>query len=658
MKPIIFLLFFVLSFQSLSVYSQCKGNVVKYTTTSRKAQKCFEKAESLINIKAYKEAEQELLDALAIDDKFIEAYLVLGDIYSMNREFDKSEDVYRKAISISPSFFPESFYLLANNQFNMGKYEEAEKNYRIYLNRNDIYDDNKIKAERALRNCEFAVEAVKHPVDFTPVNVGPAINTELNELYPYLAVDGSSLMFTRNLKDKRTYDGFNEDFYISFKDADGKWLESENMGAPLNSLAYEGAGCLSPDGQTMILAIAPDYLGDYGTGRTGFGGCDLFISKKSGDTWLPPKNLGPNINTPNFESQPSLAPDGRTLYFIRGYRKGYDIVGQDIYSSQYIGNGQWSKAVRLSDKINTPGNEESVFAHPDGQSLYFASDGHPGMGGLDLFVSKKDTNGEWGEPVNLGYPINSVRDEFSIYVSADGKNAYYSSDRAGGFGGLDIYSFGLTEKVRPIPVTYMKGKVLNKDTKQPVSAEFELVDLNSGKTVVRSSSNKVNGEYLVCLPSDKDYALNISKEGYMLFSENFSVKKMTDLKPIVKDVLLMPVKVGEIAVLKNIFFDTDKFELKKESLIELNKLIELLKTNALIKIEISGHTDNRADEKHNLLLSQNRAKAVYDYLIANGIAKERLTFVGYGEKKPIDSNDTEEGRANNRRTEFKIISID
>ncbi len=657
MRNLLFYFIVCLFLIETTVYGQCKGDVLKYSTTSKKAIKCYEKAQSLINAKLYKEAEEELNNALSVDENFVEAYLVLGDIHSMNREYEKAENDYKRAISINPSFFSESFYLLANNQFNAGKYEAAEKNYRIYLSNRNIFEDNKTKALKALRNCEFAVEALKHPVPFNPVNLGSAINTDVNELYPYLLVDGSSLMFTRNLKDKRTYDGYNEDFFISFKDEKGNWDEAVNMGQPLNTLAYEGAGCLSPDGQIMILAIAPDVLGNYGPGRKGFGGCDLFISMKSGEQWSTPVNMGPAINTPDFESQPSLAPDGRTLYFIRGKRVGYDIAHQDIFTTQYIGKGQWSKPVRLSSKINTDGNEESVFIHPDGQTLYFASDGHPCMGGLDIFVSRKDTSGEWGEPVNLGYPINTNKDEFSLTVSADGKNAYFSSDRPGGKGGLDIYSFELPVYDRPQQVTYMKGKVYDKVTKLPLSAEFELIDLATGKLIVRSASNKVNGEFLVSLPVNKDYALNISKEGYLLYSENFTLTKTDSLKPFRKDVPLQPMKEGEIVILKNVFFDTDKFDLKKESVIELNKLVDLLKRNPKMIIEISGHTDNRADDKHNQLLSENRAKSVCDYLISKGINKEQLTSKGYGETKPLDTNETEQGRSNNRRTEFKVISV-
>jgi outer membrane protein OmpA-like peptidoglycan-associated protein len=294
--------------------------------------------------------------------------------------------------------------------------------------------------------------------------------------------------------------------------------------------------------------------------------------------------------------------------------------------------------------------------HSDNQTLYFTSNGWTGMGGIDIYYSKKNDDGKFSKPVNLGYPINTFNDEGFLIVNAKGNMAYYSSDRQGGFGGLDIYSFELSEKVRPVAVTYLKGVVYDKNTGKKLKAKFELTDLATEKVVFESYSDQITGEFMVSLPTEKNYALNVSKDGYLFYSENFTLTGVYDkTKPYEKDIPLQPLAVGEVVVLKNIFFDFDKTDLKPESEVELQKLIEMLRKNVKMKIEISGHTDNKGTADYNQKLSENRSKAVYIYLIEKGIDKTRLSYKGYGLSKPIDTNDTEEGRANNRRTEFKVI---
>jgi outer membrane protein OmpA-like peptidoglycan-associated protein len=327
----------------------------------------------------------------------------------------------------------------------------------------------------------------------------------------------------------------------------------------------------------------------------------------------------------------------------------------DIYVSTLRPDGSWGAPVNLGSKINTPGKEESVFIHPDGKTLYFGSNGHIGMGGLDLYVSRMNENGEWGDPVNLGYPINTYADENSILVGPSGDVAYFASNRAGGLGGLDLYKFDLYEAARPGKITYVKGKVYDAISKAPLGAHFELIDLETGKAVIESDANSGNGEFLVTLPIDKNYALNVSQSGYLFYSENFALKELADKsKPFLMDVPMQPIDTGSIVELKNVFFETAKFDLKPESRAELNKLVNFLNLNKTMRGELSGHTDNVGDKKMNLTLSLNRAKAVYDYLVANGIDPKRLTYKGFGDTKPKVKNDSDINRAINRRTEFKI----
>jgi outer membrane protein OmpA-like peptidoglycan-associated protein len=278
------------------------------------------------------------------------------------------------------------------------------------------------------------------------------------------------------------------------------------------------------------------------------------------------------------------------------------------------------------------------------------------MGGFDLFMSSIDSMGRYSIPKNLGYPINTSGDEFGLSVSSKGDKAYYASERSGGFGDWDIYSFELPVNVRAQSITYFKGKVYDTSTKKALGAKFELIDLETKKTIVESYSDETTGEFLVCIPPNRDYALNASKQGYLFYSDNFSLKSQKSNSPYAKEVPLTPIKPGERVVLKNVFFETNKFDLKPQSIVELNKLKQFLESNPSVKIELSGHTDNVGDKAKNKTLSENRAKAVFDYLISQGVLADRLKFIGYGDTQPIDDNKTDIGRANNRRTEFKIAA--
>jgi outer membrane protein OmpA-like peptidoglycan-associated protein len=512
---------------------------------------------------------------------------------------------------------------------------------------NNIPFTKKNTIQRMLASCDFSMEAIKHPVPYNPINLGAGVNTEGGEYYPSLTVDQKKIIFTRRFKDDRMMGRYQEDFYISTK-KDSVWQKAINPGGPLNTMMNEGAPSISADGKVVFYAACnrPD----------GIGNCDIYLSQMMGENaWSQPMNLGAPINTTAWETQPSFSSDGRTLYFIRGYTDENRKKVQDIFMSTYTDESRWSDPVRLSDSINTPGSEESVFIHPDNQTLYFSSDGHPGLGGLDIFMSKRRPDGTWGKAVNLGYPINTNGDENSLIVSPDGQLAFMSSTRKDGFGDLDMYSFELYPAVRPSVVSYVKGVVVDDKTGNPLQAKFEIVDVRSGLNVMSDVSDKKKGEFLACLTTGKEYMLNVSKEGYLFYSDYFNCSDETDQQHAYKITarLKQPV-AGETVVMKNIFFDNNKFDLKTESFSELNKLVAFLKSSPNVAIEIGGHTDAIGDAKLNVTLSENRAKSVYNYLIEKGIAASRLSFKGFGSTVPVADNTTEEGRAQNRRTEFKI----
>jgi len=594
-------------------------------------------------------AEKELLAALAEDSTFAVGHYFLGEVYLETGQYDKAAGHYGTAIRLEPERLPEAYYLAGKAEFMLGRYEEAAVHLGAYLGQEKKSLNNRKKAGQYLGNARFAAEAVKHPVPFTPVNLGPAINTEANEYFPCLTADNQTLLITRLLPDRRSATGRQEDFFMS-KKQNGVWSQAAAIGLPINTANNEGAPTLSVDGNILFFIACENVYG-YGEGRQGLGSCDIFRAERMGDGWMPPENIGEPVNSRNWESQPSFSSDGKTLYFVSNRGGGYNIWQTTLQEA-----GLWSQPAKLGPNINTDADESSVFIHPDNRTLYFASNGHPGMGGMDIFMSSPDSTGNWGKPVNLGYPINTRDDDNCLTISSDGTTAFFASDREGGYGGLDIYSFELYEEVRPNKVTYMKGVVFDAETDQKLEARFELIDLATGKTAVESNSNPGNGEFLVCLPGNTNYALNVSRDGYLFFSENFSLSgDNTSSDPFLKDVPLHRIRAGEKVVMKNIFFETDKYDLLPESVVELGKLAGFLKKNQSVRIEISGHTDNVGTPEYNQALSENRARAVYDYLIQEGIDKSRLSYKGYGLTQPLDTNDTELGRANNRRTEFRIL---
>ncbi len=627
----------------------------EYSSSVPKAVRAFETALKLYDERMNEKALEQAEEAIKADPKFVEAYMLKANILSDLKQSEKAIAAYKDAIAVNPDFFPNNYFSLAVEQYRSGLYADAKTNFEKFLTYPKVKGSLQYKAKQMMANCDFAEVAVKNPVPFEPKNMGDSINTADEEYFPTITADGKTFIFTRRLK---TYNpngrvSQQEDFYISQLGPKG-WGAAKPI-TELNTPGNEGASSLSADGQYLFMIACNDMMEVEGARKT-LGSCDIFLCKKKGQTFLSPRNLNEPINSSLKESMPSFSSDGRTLYFVRRF-KGADKNDQyDIMVSTIGDNSQWSEPVSVSDLINTDGDELSVFIHPDDQTLYFCSNGHPGLGGFDVFMSRRDSLGKWQKPVNLGYPINTIHDEASFLVSPDGKTAYFSSQRTGGFGGEDIYQFSLYDKVQPKPVSYMKGKVFDIETKKPLSATFELIDLATGKVVVSSTSNEVSGEFLVSLPTGKSYALNVSKDGYLFFSENFELKNSKSSEPYNKDVPMKPIKAGESMVLKNIFFETDKYELKDESRIELNKLVSFLNKNPKIKFEVSGHTDNVGTKPYNQTLSERRARSVYDYLLSKGITADRMTSKGYGDTKPVAENTNDKGRALNRRTEFMIVS--
>ena len=628
----------------------------QYTSSNKKAIKLLQEGRRYFERSQDAEAEKSFKKALAADKNFVEPALGLANLYQIQKKHQEAIDYYNLALEINPHFFPNTYYFLAQSQLALARYGEAKTSLELFLKKERINPDTREKAQWLMANAAFGAEAVKNPQPFNPQNVGEGINSHLNEYFPAVTADGKQFLFTRGLKVPEIPDYENEDFFISTLE-NNVWQRGKPI-AEVNSQGNEGAPTLSADGTIMLFASCANEFGDYGASdRQGYGSCDIFYSQKIGGIWSRPRNAGPAINTNHWETQPSFSSDGRTLYFIRGMRSSRGVKDQDIYMSTIDEKGRFTTAVKLSTVINTPMKEESVFLHPDNQTLYFSSEGHPGMGNLDIFMSRKDSAGNWTTPVNLGYPINTFADENSLLVDPAGRLAYFASDRKGGFGGLDIYQFELPENLRPEKITYIRGKVFNARTKEPLQARFELLDLDRQQTVMTSISQP-DGLFLVTLTAGRNYLVNVSKEGYLFYSDNFSLKEaIADFnKPYVLEIPLEPIDTGGTVELRNVFFDVNKWDLKPQSKAELDKLIAFLKNNQEVKIILEGHTDNSGDRQFNFTLSGNRAKAVMDYVIKNGdIDPDRLSYKGYADTRPKVPNDSPENKAKNRRTEFRVL---
>ncbi len=670
-KNIILILVFFFNIQNISAQAYETKK-----TVSSKILKNYNEAVNLIRKGDDKKALQLLDKVLKKEPTFIDAKIERSGIFYREGDIATSEKILDEVVAVDPNYNNRLLYTLGTIKYYNDKYDEAASLLKQFLKTDNIYKTTKVKAEKLLKKAEFAALAVKNPVPFKPEALGNLVNTYNSEYLPSITADGELLIYTTRIWGQ-------EDFYVS-KNVDGVWQRGKPIGEPVNTEYNEGAQSISADGKMLVFTAC-------NRKDTGYGSCDIYYSEIKNGEWMRPRNIGKAINTAGWESQPCLTPDGKAIYFAseREGTKG----SKDLWVSYKQENGRWGKPKNLGDVINTPDEEQSPFIHPDGQTLYFMSRGHEGMGGHDLFMSRKDANGKWMKPVNLGYPINTKASEGSIFVSLDGKTAYFATDRQEkGVEGsafdkkdsnknTDLYKFELYEAARPQPVTYVKATVFDEITKKRLKAKIDFVNLTTGKSHISAVTDE-NGEFLVCLPMGQNYALNVNKKQYLFHSENFELTELRDLeKPFILKIGLQKIKISsplivsnkpkpvqkpeenkplplpkaKPIILKNIFFETAKATLRPESITELNQLKKLLEDNPTMKIQINGHTDNVGSDSDNQLLSENRAKAVRDYLIQNGITSTRISYKGYGESQPIDTNDTSEGRQLNRRTEFIVI---
>lgn len=630
----------------------CEVALAQSTQDDKRMSKLFQQAQTAYDSKQFSKSIEILNHIIEVDSCFMDAYLMKSDIYQEIDSIIPQIKSLEAVVRISSDKSPKLYYVLGNAYYRSGLYQKAFDAYKNYLDKAGNSGTFSAKALLNKEKCEGAVNLLKRPVPFKSVNLGSNINSADDEYWPSITVDGKTIIYTRLVGsgNKKTdhYLPPQEDFYTSSFE-NGIWQPGKPLSS-INSAYNEGAQTISTDGKLLFFTAC--------TRNDGRGSCDIYFSRNKNGDWSAPLNAGEPVNSPAWESQPSISANGEMLYFVsnrKGGKGGMDIWKCELKGFSAWGTPVWGKPVNLGDSINTPGNEISPFIHSDGKTLYFASDYWPGMGGYDLFYSRQKNDSVWSGPQNIGYPINSYKDEQGLVVDASGKNAYYSSDRPGS-SGMDIYSFELYPDARPSSVSYIKGKVVDEDSGEPVCAQVELIDLENTKSVIRGESCWEKGEFLMCLPLGKEYAFNVSREGYLFYSDNFQLKEKKEMiDPYVLEIKLKKIKVGGVVVLRNIFFNTASYELLPESIAELQKLIDFLNFNKTLFIQIQGHTDNIGSEEMNQKLSESRALAVNKYLVEKGIDSRRMTYAGYGFSIPISTNDTPEGRALNRRTEFLII---
>jgi outer membrane protein OmpA-like peptidoglycan-associated protein/tetratricopeptide (TPR) repeat protein len=590
----------------------------------------------------YDEALRLLDGCIADDKKFVDAWLSKAGILSERKKYKPSIEHYKQAFQLD-SIYSSNYLLpysisLAGN----GEFAAAHDAVTKFLTKPNLNERVAKAAQYRLNSYKFALDYEQQyktaSYVFAPQNLGDSINSTFLEYLPSVTVDGNTLLFTRRVNNS------NEDFYFSNK-TNHTWSKAQALPGELNTAVNEGAQNISQDGKQIVFAA------NYG--NEGEGNFDIYTSFLNKNGWGPKLNMGRNINTEYWETQPCLSPDKKTLYFVASDPSGFG--GSDLYISTLQSNGRWSEARNMGAGINTNADEGSPFIHADNQTLYFTSKGHPGYGANDVFVVRKQADGSWGKPLNLGYPINTIDEEGGLVIASDAKTVYFSSDGWDSRGGLDIFTFELPAHVRPYKTLWVKGMVFDKKTKEGLPSNVELIDLSTAQTISNVQTDE-EGNYLITLPVGKNYAFNVNRKGYLFFSESFMLQQKENDSAYNINIGLTSIEINASIVLKNIFFDTKKAELKPESLIELDKVIQLLKENPTLKIEISGHTDNVGKPADNLVLSNNRAKAVVNYLLSKGVAATRLASKGFGQTKPIAANGTEDGKSQNRRTELKVLS--
>lgn len=606
-----------------------------------------------IQLKKYDMAIDHFKEAVRLSPQYKDAWFYLGKTYDHLNRHEETIEAFRSLEKIAPSYNVSIYYDIAKAYIQLDNLRAA----RIYVKRYLDRLPKKAKSATAihlamnrLRYIDISQELRDEEYNTTEPTPIDALNSISGDYMPQVNPTGTKLYFTSvrkggfdNPDAGSGPNNWGEDIYFANL-KDNQWSTPELLPAPINTDGNDFGSAFAGDGQTMVFVRCD--------ATDGLGSCDLYITELKGDKWSTPVNMGNVVNTDDWESQPTINTDGNKIIFTS--RRGGGYGGSDLYMIEKNHLGLWGVAQNLGSTVNTPFSENSPFLAADGKTLYYSSSGHPGMGGADIFYTVYE-EGRWSTPKNLGRPINSEGNDTNFSISASG-NAYYASSRLDP-DNFDIFKVDLPDELKPKPTIIVQGVVSNSETAEPLGSLLLIEDLNSGELIASNKSNELTGEYLVVLPSGRDYSVSVSAEGFFFYSQSFELPKDTAYVEIINNIALEPIKKGTKVVLNNIFFETGKAELKLISYVELNKAVDLMQKNTGMKIEVGGHTDSQGAESANLSLSQKRAQSVVDYMVLAGIESNRLIAKGYGESVPIEDNSTKEGRAANRRTEFVIIEF-
>ena len=606
------------------------------------------------------------LEAEKMEPGNVKLNLALGKAYLLSDSKHHALPYISKVYKLSPNEDLDIlFFMGLACQYNY-LFEDAIEYFTAFGN---IRRQNKQVANEKILKCRQADSLIMSPVAVDIVNLGAPINSPAHDYAPVITPDESILVFTSRREGstggQKTKDNeYFEDIYICYRKGES-WTTPKQISKNINFKFHDAAAAISSDGRELYLYIEE-------------GGGDIYRSTFDGREWSVPEPLDFPINTAYWETSVSLNADGSKLYFSSDRPGGFGNL--DIYVSERQPDGSWGPPRNLGNKINSRGNEDSPFIHSDNKTLYFCSDEHPGLGGYDIFKSewKQDA---WQRPVNMGYPINTPDDNFHFIMAADKKNGYFTSVQEGGVGKADLYRVTfLDEKVKQIQeaarkkreeealavaeekeskqaVAIYNGILTDAESGAPVPGVVTVSDYLSGELVAESTVGP-DGQFQLIIPEEGDYGLSAEAGGFLILSRKLRIRKQEKQQQVEVNLRMYPLQIGSTTVMSNIFFDTGKSSLRTESIAELEKIKKFLENSPTLKLQVNGHTDNVGNATFNKMLSKKRAQAVKSYLVQNGIEENRLTVMGYGQERPLVSNDDEEeGRALNRRTEIEVISF-
>ena len=621
---------------------------------SKKSIKAYHKALKDYSEGKKREAKVVIYQLTKDEPNFAKAYYSLAEFYINEKPANvkMAKKYFNKAISICSDSVVYAYSYLGKIYYGNRKFDAAIICFEHFLEDINLIksDEDYDEIQNYLAYAKVSQELIENPVPFKPSKV-PGLSTTADEYLPIITADNDFALFTRRTK-RYERKGLTEKivereaFTFSMRNSEGEFEEGWEMRAPFNKMEHEGAATLTIDNNDLYYTVC------FRDKKTKYLNCDLYHSHFEKGKWSKTKSLGDHINSSNsWESQPSVTLDGEILYFASNREGG--LGGYDIYKIRKLSKDEWSTPINLGAPINTIGDEKSPFIHTDSQTLYFSSNGHKGLGGYDIFYARQDPDGEWQAPKNIGYPINSFEDDLSFFVSTDGHYGYYASNRFDENYKWNLYSFPLYEEARPQKVLLIKGKIDVEDGKDSLVVRVQLQNVVT-KKITEIPVNTYTGKYVTALIFKEDQILTVKKEGYVYSSRYLSTQDTTLIQPKKLDFEIKKVKIGQAYKIDDIFFATNEYYLTKDAERIIDKFYIFLNENPGIELEIQGHTDNVGQDDANLILSDNRAKSVYSYLIEKGISASRMTAKGYGETIPVDDNTTYSGRAKNRRTVFVI----